>query len=44
MAGLSQAAGQPISQFAAELFQSMRRGSRTNPGARAEAVIGGSPD
>lgn len=38
--GVSAAATQPISQFAAELFQSMRRGTRHESGPRVEAIIG----
>lgn len=40
LADSSQAPGQPLSQFAAELFQSMRRGSQRTTGGRSEAVIG----
>ena len=36
--------GQPLSQFAAELFQSMRRNSRNAPPRRSEAIAGIEPD
>lgn len=44
MSGVAAAANQPISQFAAELFQSMRRGTRHGAGPRVEAVIGADRD
>lgn len=44
LADSSMASEQPLSQFAAELFQSMRRGSQRTPGHRSEAVIGLDPD
>lgn len=40
LADSSTASDQPLSQFAAELFQSMRRGSQRTMGHRSEAVIG----
>lgn len=44
LAEASTASEQPLSQFAAELFQSMRRGSQRTTGHRSEAVIGLDPD
>lgn len=44
LADSSTASDQPLSQFAAELFQSMRRGSRRTTEHRSDAVIGLDPD
>lgn len=44
LADSSTASDQPLSQFAAELFQSMRRGAQRTTGHRSDAVIGLDPD